>query len=144
VPTSQAQRTLAAPVQAVWKVIEDAHHMPRWWPGVQRMEAVEDERFTQVFLTRRGRPVRADFRVVVSEPPRRRAWEQELAGTPFERVLNELVTEVLLEEVPEGTRVTIAQSQKLRGYSRTGGFLMRRATSDKLEEALDGLQRACG
>jgi hypothetical protein len=125
-------------------VVEDAHHMPRWWPGVQRMEAVEDERFTQVFLTKRGRPVRADFRVVASEPPWRRAWEQELAGTPFERVLNEVVTEVLLEEVPEGTRVTIAQSQKLRGYSRTGGFLMRRATSDKLEEALDGLQRACG
>lgn len=143
-PTSQAQRTLAVPVQSVWKVIEDAHHMPRWWPGVKRMEAVQDDSFTQVFTTKRGRSVRADFRVVVSEPPWRRAWEQELAGTPFERVLNELVTEVVLEEVPEGTRVTIAQSQKLRGYSRTGGFLMRRATSDKLEEALDGLERACG
>jgi uncharacterized protein YndB with AHSA1/START domain len=144
VPNSQAQRTIAAPVQAVWKVIEDAHHMPRWWPGVKRMEGVEDDRFTQVFTTKRGRPIRADFRVVVSEPPWRRAWEQELAGTPFERVLNELVTEVVLEEVPEGTRVTIAESQKLRGYSRTGGFLMRRATSGKLKEALDGLERACG
>ena len=118
--------------------------MPRWWPGVKRMEGVEDDRFTQVFTTKRGRPIRADFRVVVSEPPWRRAWEQELAGTPFERVLHELVTEVVLEEVPEGTRVTIAESQKLRGYSRTGGFLMRRATSGKLEEALDGLERACG
>ncbi|MEA2147449.1 MAG: hypothetical protein QOG59_3036 [Solirubrobacteraceae bacterium] len=118
--------------------------MPRWWPGVKRMEGVEDDRFTQVFTTKRGRPIRADFRVVVSEPPWRRAWEQELAGTPFERVLNELVTEVVLEEVPEGTRVTIAESQKLRGYSRTGGFLMRRATSGKLKEALDGLERACG
>jgi uncharacterized protein YndB with AHSA1/START domain len=143
-PTSQAQRTIAAPVQGVWKVAADPDHMPRWWPGVKRMESVEEDRFTQVFTTKRGRPIRADFRVVVSEPPWRVAWEQELAGTPFERVLNELVTEIVLEEVPEGTRVTIAESQKLRGYSRTGGFLMRRATSTKLEEALDGLERACG
>src|SRR5947209_20368759 len=143
-PSSQAQRTLAAPVQAVWNVIEDPHHIPRWWPGVARIEGVEDDRFTEVFMTKRGKPVRADFRVIASEPPWRRAWEQELAGTPFERVLNELVTEILLEAVPEGTRVTIAQNQKLRGYSRTGGFLMRRATTEKLKEALDGLQRACG
>jgi uncharacterized protein YndB with AHSA1/START domain len=144
VPTSEAQRTLAASVQAVWKVLEDPHHMPRWWPGITRMEEVEVDRFTQVFVTKRGRPVRADFRIVVSEPPWRRAWEQELAGTPFERVLNQLVTEVVLEEVPGGTRVTIAERQKLRGYSRTGGFLMRRATVSKLKEALEGLERVCG
>lgn len=143
-PSAQSQRTLAVPVAAVWKVLEDPHHMPRWWPGVTRMEGVEDDRFTQVFVTKRGKPVRADFRIVTSEPPWRIAWEQELAGTPFERVLNELVTEIVLESVPEGTRVTIAESQKLRGYSRTGGFLMRRATANKLAEALQGLERACG
>ena len=43
--------------------------MPRWWPGVERMEGVEADRFTQVFKTKRGRPVRADFRVLRSEPP---------------------------------------------------------------------------
>ena len=143
-PTSQSQRTLAAPVEAVWRVIEDPHHMPRWWPGIARMEGVEEDRFTQVLMTKRGKPVRADFRIVVSEPPWRLAWEQELAGTPFERVLSELVTEVSLESVAEGTRVTIAQNQKLRGYSRTGGLLMRRATDGRLKEALDGLARACG
>ena len=37
--------------------------------------------------------------------------------------------------------MTIAQQQKLRGYSRTGGFLLRRATRSKLDEALDGLER---
>ncbi len=143
-PTSQAQRTLAAPIQKVWEVVSDPHHMPRWWPGVARMEGVEDDHFTQVLLTKRGKPVRADFRVVASEPPWRLTWEQELEGTPFERVLNELVTEIVLQEVPEGTLVTLAQSQKLRGYSRTGGFLMRRATNDRLDEALEGLERACG
>jgi hypothetical protein len=59
-------------------------------------------------------------------------------------VLNESVVEVALEPEGDGTRITIAQRQKLRGYSRTGGFLLRRATAGKLQEALDGIVRACG
>jgi uncharacterized protein YndB with AHSA1/START domain len=137
-------RTLAASPQEVWELIADPHHMPRWWPGVERMEGVEPDRFTQVFKTKRGRPVRADFRVVASEAPTTRAWEQEVAGTPFERVLSASVTEVRLDPVPAGTEVTISQQQKLRGYSRTGGFMLRRATAAKLDEALDGLARICG
>jgi hypothetical protein len=39
--------------------------------------------------------------------------------------------------------VTISQQQKLRGYSRTGGILLRRATDSKLDEALEGLARIC-
>lgn len=140
-PVSSRERTLGVDPQAVWEVIADPHHMPRWWPGVHRMEGVQEDRFTQVFVTKRGHPVRADFRVIASEPPWRLTWEQELEGTPFERVLNELVTEIMLEPVPGGTRVLLAQRQKLRGYSRTGGFLMRRATAGKLDEALDGLAR---
>jgi hypothetical protein len=118
--------------------------MPRWWPGVVRVEGVEDDRFTQVFQTKRGRAVRMDFRVVASERPWRRAWAQEIEGTPFERVLHESLIEVALEPDGAGTRVTIAQRQKLRGYSKTGGFLLRRATGSKLQEALDGLVRALG
>jgi uncharacterized protein YndB with AHSA1/START domain len=125
----------------VWELISDPHHMPRWWPGVARMEDVQEERFTQVMMTKKGRPVRLDFRLVESDPPWRRSWEQELDGTPFERVLDEAVTEVSLEPEAEGTRITIAQYQKLRGYSRTGGFLLRRATRSKLDEALDGIER---
>ena len=134
--------TLAAAPEEVWKVVADPHHMPRWWPGVARMEGVAGDRFTQVFLTRRGRPVRADFHVVCSEAPWRRAWAQDVAGTPFERVLSESVTDVRLEAVPEGTRVTLAQRQKLRGYSRLGAFMVRRASREKLNEALEGLARA--
>jgi hypothetical protein len=118
--------------------------MPRWWPGVVRVEGVEDDRFTQVFQTKRGRPVRMDFRLLANEPPWRRAWAQEIEGTPFERVLGESIIEVALEPEGTGTRVTIAQRQKLRGYSKTGGFLLRRATNGKLQEALDGLVRALG
>ncbi len=117
--------------------------MPRWWPGVRRMEGVAEDRWTQVFTTKKGRSVRLDFELLDSEPPSRRAWTQELAGTPFERVLAESVTEVVLEPDGTGTRVTIVQRQKLRGYSRTGGLLLRRATGAKLDEALEGLERIC-
>jgi uncharacterized protein YndB with AHSA1/START domain len=143
-PSARRTRTVAAPHQAVWDVIEDPHHLPRWWPGVARVEGVQPDRWTQVFTTKQGRPVRADFRVLESHPPWLRSWQQEITGTPFERVLNESIIEIGLEPGDGGTRVTIAHHQKLRGYSRTGGMLLRRATAQKLGEALDGLQRICG
>lgn len=124
--------------------------MPRWWPGVERMESVEGDRFTQVFKTKRRHTVRADFRLLTSEPPDagtspgRRIWAQELAGTPFERVLREAVTEVVVDPVEDGTRVTIAQRHRLRGFSRTGALPMRRAIGRRLDEALDGLARIFG
>ena len=88
--------------------------------------------------------MRLDFRVLESEPPWARVWEQEIAGTPFERVLNESVIEVRLEPVDGGTEVTIGQQQKLRGYSRTGGFFVKRATAlASSTRRLDGLERIC-
>jgi uncharacterized protein YndB with AHSA1/START domain len=142
-PTTARKRTLPVPRERVWKVLEDPHHMPRWWPGTKRVEGAHEGRWTQVFMTKRGHPVRADFRLLTSEPPRRRRWEQELEATPFERVLSESIIDVTLEPAGGGTQVTIVQRQKLRGYARTGGFLMRRATARKLEEALEGLSRIC-
>ena len=144
-------RQLIATPQALWRVVEDPFQLPRWWPNVVRVEGVEEDRFTLVFQTKRRRPVRMDFRVVVSDAPGsggetsgRRAWEQEVAGTPFERVLDSAITEVLIEPAHGGTsQVTIAQLQKLRGYSRTGALMLRRATNKRLDEALDELARIC-
>jgi hypothetical protein len=112
------------------------------------MEGVREDRFTQVYRTKRGRAVRMDFRLVASDPPKeegraRVCFEQEVLGTPFERVLNQSITEVALEPEGNGTRVAIAQQQKLRGYSRTGGWMLRRATGRRLQEALEGLERVC-
>jgi uncharacterized protein YndB with AHSA1/START domain len=144
--TARRTRTVDAPAERVWEVIVDPHHMPRWWPGVKRMEDVGQDRWTQVFTTKKGRPVRVDFHLVQSDepgpggdPPGVLVWEQEIDGTPFERVLAESVTEIVLEPAGAGTQVTIQLRQKLRGYSRTGGFLLRRATKSKLDEALAGL-----
>lgn len=143
-PVAQRSRTIRATPLDIWAVIADPEHMPRWWPGVARMEGVGADRFTQVLITERGRPVRADFHVIQSQRPRVRAWAQDVEGTPFARVLRESIVAVRLEAVGEGTAVTIEQQQKLRGYSRTGGFLLRRATAEKLDEALDGLERIIG
>lgn len=147
-PVVRRTRTLAAPAERVWEVVSDPYHMPRWWPEVKRMEAVEGDRFTQVYTTRKGRAVRMDFRLLASEPPGpggdppgRRVWEQELAGSPFERVLAQAVTEVMLEGTGGQTRVTIRLAQKLRGFSRSGGFLLRRATRTRIDDALNGLER---
>jgi uncharacterized protein YndB with AHSA1/START domain len=147
---SSASRTrdVSAPVHEVWKVIEDPDQMPQWWPGVERMEGVEIDRFTQVFKSRRRRTVRADFRVLASEPPGgqytsgHRTWAQDVVATPFERVLAESITEIAVEPGPAGgTRVTLGQRQKLRGYSKTGAWAMRSATAKRLDQALDGLAR---
>jgi uncharacterized protein YndB with AHSA1/START domain len=141
---TRRSRTISAAPQRLWELIADAHHQPRWWPGVERMEGVSESAFTQVHLTKKGRPVRIDFTVLVDEPPWRRVWQQEVSGTPFERVLGESVTEIVLEPAGTGTTVTIELRQQLRGYSRTGGFLLRRATGVRLDEALEGLERICG
>ena len=140
-------RVIEAEPGAVWAVIEDPHHFPRWWPGVIRVEGVSGDRFTHVYTTKKGRTVRIDFRVLGTEAPDadspgHRSWEQDIPGTPFERVLREAITEVWLAPADTGAaRVTIVQRQKLRGYSRTGGWMLRRATRARLDEALDGLER---
>ena len=141
---ARRSRKIAATPQQLWDVLEDPHHLPRWWPTVTRVEAVTEDRWTVVHVSRRGRPVLADFHLLASEPLFRRLWEQDVEGSPFERVLQESVTEIVLNADPAGTLVTIEQRQKLKGYSRTGGFLLNRATRDRLDEALDGLERICG
>lgn len=144
---ARRSRVLNAEPDAVWAVIEDPHHFPRWWPGVVRVEGVSDDRFTHVYTTKKGRTVRIDFRVLTTEAPDaespgHRSWEQDIPGTPFERVLREAITEIWLAPADVASaRVTIVQRQKLRGYSRTGGWMLRRATRARLDEALDGLER---
>jgi carbon monoxide dehydrogenase subunit G len=80
--------------------------------------------------------------VVRSEPPRRRRFAQELAGSPFERLLRSSEIEIALSESDGGTEVTMELSQKLRGASRLGGFMFRGAARRTLDEALESLERA--
>jgi uncharacterized protein YndB with AHSA1/START domain len=133
-------RTIDAPPEEIWATACDPHHLPRWWPRVQRVEGVDATGFTQVMRTGKGRPVRADFRIEESQPPELCRWAQELDGTPFERLFAESSTEIRLAPDPAGgTRVTLGASRRMRGLNRLGGPLLRRATRHQLDEALDGL-----
>jgi uncharacterized protein YndB with AHSA1/START domain len=146
VPTTRRSRTIPAPARDIWELIGDPHHLPRWWPRVARVEAVEREAFTQVLTSRRGRQVRADFRVVAyDEQALRLCWSQQVQDTPFARLLSEAETELLLEPEGRGTKVTIELRQKLHGlFPNLGASRVRRAARATLEEALDGLERIVG
>jgi carbon monoxide dehydrogenase subunit G len=90
--------------------------------------------------------VRADFRLRRSASDEQLlVWEQQLAGTPFERLFSSAETRVRLEPVGIGTRVTLELDQRLSGFfPRFGGFMVRRAAAATLEQALDGLERIGG
>ena len=135
-------RTLPAPVDEVWRVVGDPHHLPRWWPLTERVESVDADAWTSVLRSARGKVVRADYRVQAHEPPRRRAWAMELAGSPFERLLRSHTTEVLVEPAGTGSRVRLTEEQRARGTARLGGFMVRRATARRLDGALDALAEA--
>jgi uncharacterized protein YndB with AHSA1/START domain len=143
-PTARRSRTIGAAPERVWQTVGDPYHLPRWWPRVERVEAVSRDRFTEVLGTDRGRSVRADFRVVESRAPERRVWEQELAGSPFERVFAAARTEVALAPEGSGTRVTLVVRLRLRGAGRLGGWVVRRATARVLDEALGALEALHG
>ena len=140
--TVRRSRAVPVPPDDVWALVSDPHHLPRWWPLTERVEAVDPDAWTSVMRSDRGNVVRADYRVETDEPPRRRAWSQALEGTPFERLLREHRTEVALLGGDGGTVVTLTVTQRGRGTARLGMWMMRRATRRRLDEALDGLEGA--
>jgi uncharacterized protein YndB with AHSA1/START domain len=158
VPTARASRPIAAPVDELWELMCDPHHLPRWWPRVTRVEDVEADAFTEVMRTRKGKLVRADFNVHVDAAERTLTWVQRIEGTPFASVLKSAETELRLTPAPAqgaATEVAIELRQEMAVGStrhgfffgvapRFGGPLVRRAAAATLEQALDGLERISG
>ena len=146
VPVTRRARTIAVAPAEIWEVVADPHHLPRWWPGVRRVEGVAADRFTKVLTTRKGRAVRMDYRLVDEEPGVRRRWAQEIEDTPFERLMDAAEEEVALGPAADGeaTAVTLLLDRRLRGWSRFGGFFFRRAAREELDGALDALAEAVG
>jgi uncharacterized protein YndB with AHSA1/START domain len=135
-------RTLAAAPEAVWAVVADPAALPRWWPRTERVEGVTADAWTVVLRSARGRTVRADWRLDAEERPRRRAWAQQIDGTPFARVLADRRVEARVEPAGGGTRVTLELRQRGRRWARFGRFQLRRAARRELDDALDGLEAA--
>ncbi|HEV2726772.1 MAG TPA: SRPBCC family protein [Solirubrobacterales bacterium] len=142
------KRTVEAPPEEVWKLVSDPYNLPRWWPRTSRVENVDAKpggkrtQWTKVLQASEGRSVRADFRCVSSAEGERYVWEQELEGTPFERHLKALRVEVGLRERDGGTEVSLTEEQSLKGMSKLGSPLMRKARGEVLDEALDGVEAA--
>ncbi|HEX4838449.1 MAG TPA: SRPBCC family protein [Solirubrobacteraceae bacterium] len=173
-PTARRTRTIAASAQELWEVLGDPHHLPRWWPRVNRVEAVtltgtprdggqagELGAFTEVLMSPRGRIVRADFKLLDAVEPWRIVWSQQIENTPFARVLKSAETEICLaaahgsdgpatevtielRQVLQGFRGSGALSLRFSGISRFGGPLVQRAAVSTIEEALDGLELIAG
>src|SRR4051812_38682818 len=121
--------------------------MPRWWPNTQRVEnvsegAAAERSWTQVLETRDGRGVRADYHGVAAEEGERYVFEQTVEGTPFEKFVKRARTEVKLSPQDGETEVTMSLDRRLRGLSRLGSPMMRRAMGRRWNGALSGLETA--
>jgi uncharacterized protein YndB with AHSA1/START domain len=147
VPRVSRSRVIAAERDRVWALVSDPHSLPRWWPRTKRVEDVRGEdgkraHWTAVLETERGSGVRADYRCTGATSGERYAWEQELAGTPFDRILRASKLEIALASADAGTKITLTSEETLRGLSRLGSSMMRGASRRRLDEALDGIDRA--
>ena len=141
---------IAASRERVWALVSDPHHLPRWWPRALRVEDVRGEpgsrraQWTLVLGTAKGRGVRADYRSVSVAAGERYIWEQRVEETPFERIVRSAEVTVLLEPAGGSTEVTLTSDERLRGLSRLGAAMMRGAAKRRLDEALEGIERALG
>jgi uncharacterized protein YndB with AHSA1/START domain len=148
VGTTRRSATFTESPESLWATVGDPYHLPRWWPGVERVEDVDPESFTQVLESRRGHPVRAHYAVVEQTRPRRCRWRRKVTGTPFERIVGR--AEVTIELAPEaeageggaGTRVTLSLRQAPAGLSRLGANP--RVGGAELDQALVELGRIHG
>jgi uncharacterized protein YndB with AHSA1/START domain len=147
-PRVTRKRRIEAPVGEVWRLVSDPYSLPRWWPRTARVENVERRssgrrsQWTKVLETTEGRGVRADYRCLSSAEDERYVWEQQLEGTPFERHLKASKVEIGLRERGEGTEVSLASVQTMKGMSRLGSPMLRRGQGAILDDALDGIERA--
>ena len=137
---TRRSRTVSAPVEDVWRIAADPHHLPRWWPATERVESVSAAGWTSVLSTPRGRSVRADYSVRTRERPTLARWKQDVEGTPFERLFASVDYELRL--APAGERassVELVVDQKPRGWARFGRLQIRAAARKQLDAALAAL-----
>lgn len=139
-PVVSRARTVPAIPQRLWSLVADPDSLPRWWPGVTRVEEVSERGWTTVLQAPKGRTLRADYTLVSSDHPQRLRWRQEIEESPFERIMSLAVTTIDLEPADESsTEVRITAEIRLRGLSRFGGLQMGLATRRRLDSALDSL-----
>jgi uncharacterized protein YndB with AHSA1/START domain len=145
-PRVSRSRVIDVEHRRVWELVSDPHSLPRWWPRAKRVEDIRGggrrAHWTAVLETERGSAVRADYHCTGATEGEHYAWEQEVSGTPFERILRASRLEIGLEPAGAATRVTLTAEEALRGLARLGATMMRGASRRRLDEALEGIERA--
>ncbi len=137
---ARREAVLAAAPADVWAVVGDPGTLSRWWPRVERIESQDAAGFTEVFRTKQGRTVRADYRIATLEGERELRVVQQLEGTPFERIFSAASKRALLTPADGGTRVALELDQTPAGMARFGAFMVRKAMRRQLDEALAALR----
>jgi uncharacterized protein YndB with AHSA1/START domain len=130
--------------EEVWRVVSDPAQLPRWWPGVARVEEATAEAWTTVLTSAKGKSVRMDYSRVAADEPTRIVWRQEVEASPFERILAEATTSVDLSPTEGGTLVVIALDQRPRGWARFAPLQFRAAGTRQVQGAVEGLERLFG
>jgi uncharacterized protein YndB with AHSA1/START domain len=150
-PTVKRSRVIDTDSERAWELVSDPHHLARWWPLAQRVEDVREEGgrllWTLALRSERGTQVRADYSGGVDVEGHRFAWEQQVEGTPFERILRSARVEIAVAragDAGEKSLVNVRSHERLRGLSRLGAPMMRSAAGRRIEEALENLDRALG
>ncbi len=118
-------------------MVSDPARLPRWWPGVTRVEEAAPEAWTTVLSSPKGKTVRADYTRVEVEPERRlrvapggRGVARSSGSWPS------AVTEIELEPAEgEDTRVSVALDQQPRGWARFAPFQFRAAGERQVRRA---------
>ena len=139
------ETVVAAAPEEVWRVVSDPEQLPRWWPGVTRVEEATPEGWSIVLRAPRGKTIRADYTRVEAVEGERLGWRQELAGSPFERILASALTTIALAPADAaGTRVVIDLDQRPRGWARLAPLQFRTAAARQVQGAVDGLDALFG
>lgn len=132
-------RVLRVAPQQLWRTVSDPKTLPQWWPGVERVEGVKSQGFTQVLRSERGAVVRADYLRTESVEPELVVWTQQLDGTPFASVFAARAVRITLAPAGAGdTQLTLTVEQTLRGAARYAP-LNKGGVRRQLTAALDAL-----
>lgn len=94
----EASTSIAAPREAVWRVLSDVAAWPEWLPTVDGVQPLDGTRLAigSRFLVRQPKLRPATWVVTVLEPPRRFVWRARSPGL-------EMVAEHIVDESAPGT-----------------------------------------
>jgi uncharacterized protein YndB with AHSA1/START domain len=144
-----ASRTIPAPADAIWPLLDDPARLGEWLAFAESGEVLAGAGVgrRQRMHGRWGRKrSEIDQVVVVHDPPRRLAWEHEgerLDGRPAPRfAASTRFTMTLEPDGPGATRLTLRSEQEPASALRGVVIRMfgRREVATKLDESLDRLE----